>query len=464
MNRSTQHAFEPEEIMAYLDGELEAQQAAALASHLEHCGECQTAAAQLRQVSERLLDFQIEASPAGLGGNVFETSPAEGRTEPTPSQAATKPKRRIVRAFVWAFASILLALVVTGSLVPLYRLRTPKNFDSYLGYKHQEGISVDNARVGSAAPSKSRAVTGLQTLTTPGAAADSNGNFHGLGDHARNSVDGQPTIEHAEGIVGGVPGGTAGKLHLKLQVERAQGIEAPEARGPMIVQTASITILAQNYDQASGQIQPLTSARSGYVQDMTANSQTGTARSVSATLRVPDKQLEGFLTDLRKLGHVEQETRNNQEVTDAYIDLTARLKTARASEQRILQLLGTRTGKLSDVLEAEQELARIRGEIESMDGQRAHMEHEVRYATVQVQLNEEYREQLNPESFSTGRRLRNSLVEGLGNLAAGITGTAIFVFAYGPSILFWLGVIGIPAWFIWRRFRGTQKKDSNQAV
>jgi hypothetical protein len=451
MNRSTQHAFEPEEIMAYLDGELEARQAAALASHLEHCGECQTVAAQLRQVSERLLDFQIEASPAGLGGNVFEASQAEDRAKPTPSQATMKPKRRVVRAFVWAFASILLALVITGSLVPLYRLRTPRNFDSYMGYKHQEGISVDKARVGSAAPSNSRAVTGLQTLSTPGAVEDSNGNFHGLGDHA-------------EGLVGDVPGGTAGKVRLRLQVERAQGIEAPEARGPMIVQAASIAILAQNYDQASGQLQPLTSARGGYVQDMTANSQTGTARSVSATLRVPDKQLEGFLADLRKLGHVEQETRNNREVTDAYIDLTARLKTARATEQRVVELLGTRTGKLSDVLEAEQELARIRGEIESMDGQRAHMEHEVRYATVQVQLNEEYREQLNPESFSTGRRLRNSLVEGLGNLAAGITATAIFVFAYGPSILFWLGVIAIPAWFIWRRFRGTPKKTSDQAV
>ena len=464
MNRSTQHAFEPEEIMAYLDGELGAHQAAALVSHLEHCSECQTVAAQLRQVSERLLDFQIEASPAGLGGNVFETSPAEGRTEPTPSQAATQPTRRITWAFVWAFASILLALVIAGSLVPLNRSRRAANiFDA----QERGAISVDNAGIPGAqspAPSNGRTVTGLQTLSTPGAVVDSNGNFHGPGDHAQNSVDGRPATEHAEGVVGGVPGGTAGKVHLKLQVERAQGIEAPEARGPMIVQTASITILANNYDQASAQIQPLTSARGGYVQDMTADTRTGTARSVSATLRVPDKQLEGFLADLRKLGHVEQETRNNREVTDAYIDLTARLKTARATEQRVLRLLGTRTGKLSDVLEAEQELARIRGEIESMDGQRAHMEHEVRYATVQVQLNEEYREQLNPESFSTGRRLRNSLVEGLGNLAAGITGTAIFVFAYGPSILFWLGVIGVPAWFIWRRFQGTQKKESNQAI
>jgi anti-sigma factor RsiW len=451
MNRSTQHAFEPEEIMAYLDGEPEAQQAAALASHLEHCGECQAVAAQLRQVSERLLDFQIEASPAKLSDRIVESIRQEGQPTSAQSPVEKKPNRRLVRGLAWAFYSALLLVVAWMAIPNLLRSRMSPEQASALARRRiqQEGTSVDYARVGPAIPPPAkppngRAVTGLQTLATADIGPDSNGN-QGLGDHA-------------EGIVGGVPGGTAGKL------EKAQGIEAPEIRGPMIVQTASITIQAQNYDQASGQIQPLTSARSGYVQDMTADTRTGTARSVSATLRVQDKQLEGFLADLRKLGHVEQETRNNREVTDAYIDLTARLKTARATEQRVLGLLGTRTGKLSDVLEAEQELARIRGEIESMDGQRAHMEHEVRYATVQVQLNEEYREQLNPESFSTGRRLRNSLVEGLGNLAAGITGTAIFVFAYGPSILFWLGVIGIPAWFIWRRFRGTQKKDSNQAV
>jgi Domain of unknown function (DUF4349)/Putative zinc-finger len=454
MNQSTQHAFNPEEIMAYLDGELEARQTAALASHLEHCVECQSVAAQLRRVSQRLLEFQIEPCPKKLSDGIVESPLAT-------SSAERKPSRRFVRGLVWALASVLILGILGWLATPnlmrsrftLKQLREyqrthPREQLSFVYQPPQKGATVDNARVGG--PPAIIHSNGLQTLSTPGAAADSNGNFHGLGDHAQSSVDGQPATDRAEGVIGGAPGGTEGKSD---EGQKAQGIEAPEIRGPMIVQTASITILAPNYDQANSQLQPLTASHGGYVQDMTADTRTGTARSVSATLRVPDKQLENFLGDLRKLGHVEQETRNNQEVTDAYIDLNARLKTARATEQRILQLLGNRTGKLSDVLEAEQELARIRGEIESMDGERAHMEHQVRYATVQVQLNEEYRVQLNPESFSTGRRLRNSLVEGLGNLAGGITGAAIFAFAYGPSILFWLALFGVPAWFIWRRLK-----------
>ncbi len=43
--------------------------------------------------------------------------------------------------------------------------------------------------------SASSSLSSLVTLTTPGVAADSNGLFHGLGDHASNSfsVDGQPS-------------------------------------------------------------------------------------------------------------------------------------------------------------------------------------------------------------------------------------------------------------------------------
>src|SRR3984957_12509015 len=45
--------------------------------------------------------------------------------------------------------------------------------------------------------SSSSAVSSLVTLVTPGVAADSNGLFHGLGDHASNSffVDGQPITD-----------------------------------------------------------------------------------------------------------------------------------------------------------------------------------------------------------------------------------------------------------------------------
>ena len=50
--------------------------------------------------------------------------------------------------------------------------------------------------------SASSSVTSLVTLVSPGVAADSNGNMHGLGDHAQNSfsVDGQPITDQTSKV------------------------------------------------------------------------------------------------------------------------------------------------------------------------------------------------------------------------------------------------------------------------
>ncbi|HUJ30800.1 MAG TPA: DUF4349 domain-containing protein [Candidatus Acidoferrum sp.] len=444
MKRSPQHAFEPEEVMAYLDGELEAREASALAGHLEHCEECRAVAAHLRQVSERMLDLQVEPCPATLSSSRLLSTSAENAAKTGDGRRhrlAGFARKLVPQSPIgWAAVFGTVAIVIISATVVVSRLKTPLRETDYATGLYSSPVYVSKPE-----------------LTLPGSALP----------NRRAAGDGSG----AQGVVGGVLGGTesgvsgrplanreVGSL-LKLEPGVAGGgqgggIQAPEVRGPMIVQTASIAILAGNYEQASGAIQPLTAARGGYVQDMTAETRTGEARSVSATLRVPEKRLDEFVGDLRKLGHVEEETRSNQEVTDQYIDLTARLKAARATEQRILQLLATRTGKLSDVLEAEQELERVRGEIESMDGQRVRMEHEVSYATVKVQLNEEYRAQLNAGASSTGRQIRNSAVEGFRNLEDGVVSLLLFVFAYGPSILFWLALLGTPAWFAWRHYRG----------
>jgi len=71
--------------------------------------------------------------------------------------------------------------------------------------------------------------------------------------------------------------------------------------------------------------------------------------------------------------------------------LVARLKNSRATEQRLVDILRQRPGKVSEVLEVEQEIARVRGEIEQMEADRKSLETRVQFATVKLQVNEEYK-------------------------------------------------------------------------
>src|SRR5215831_16645720 len=61
------HIVAPEELMAYLDGELPAEQAIKIAGHLESCRECQKLAADLKEVSEMMMGWDVEAATPELG-------------------------------------------------------------------------------------------------------------------------------------------------------------------------------------------------------------------------------------------------------------------------------------------------------------------------------------------------------------------------------------------------------------
>jgi anti-sigma factor RsiW len=60
------HVVEPEELQAYLDGELEAARRAEVERHLSACTECSAVVRDLQQVSQTLQRWQVEPAPASL--------------------------------------------------------------------------------------------------------------------------------------------------------------------------------------------------------------------------------------------------------------------------------------------------------------------------------------------------------------------------------------------------------------
>ncbi len=129
MERNAQHAFDAAEVMAYLDGELEARRAAALAAHLVSCGECQEVAQGFRALSERMLSFEVERPAAGMNETVLaalDAGKSPKKTIPGGSEQS-KPwnwRRMFARPYVWAFAGLgLVALLAVVSIPNFFRAR-----------------------------------------------------------------------------------------------------------------------------------------------------------------------------------------------------------------------------------------------------------------------------------------------------------------------------------------------------
>jgi chromosome segregation ATPase len=156
------------------------------------------------------------------------------------------------------------------------------------------------------------------------------------------------------------------------------------------------------------------------------------------------------LAELKKLGRLTDESQNSSDITAQYVDLTARLSNARNTEQRLLALLRERTGNLKDVVEVERELASVREGIERMEAQQKDLNNKVQYATIQLELAEEYRAQLAPPAPSAGAEVRNALVDGIRSAGENALDIVLFLLRYGPTLLMWLIVIGPIAFALWR--------------
>ena len=118
--------------------------------------------------------------------------------------------------------------------------------------------------------SQSSSLSSLVTLTTPGIAADSNGLFHGLGDHAENSfsVDGQPitdqqskvfsnqipidSIDSLEVISGAPPAEFGGKTSVVIVATTRSGLGVTTPHGSVTASYGAFGSSSAGFDLAYG--------------------------------------------------------------------------------------------------------------------------------------------------------------------------------------------------------------------
>lgn len=118
-----------------------------------------------------------------------------------------------------------------------------------------------------------------------------------------------------------------------------------------------------------------------------AESSTIDAHGSHLVLRVPPAEIESVRAVLAGNGPLARETRSSRDVTDAVLDLDARVKSSKIEEGRLLELLQNKTGNLADVLAVERALADVRERIERLEAEQRAAHGRVDLAVVAVHLN-----------------------------------------------------------------------------
>jgi hypothetical protein len=393
------HEIAPEAVMALLDGELGPEEARAVEEHLKGCSECAKLAEELKMTSQGLAEWTVPAMPAGLEAAI--------RSE----AVRVRRSRRSRAGWNWKWwvlgSGVLAAGVCLSVLFPTVQHKSTPNAQ----------MMYFNEPMASAAGAKADRFTG--------------GGLEQLG---------------RGGIIGG---NSRAAMAMKAPPSQPGG----EVKTQMIARTASLTIEAKQIEAARAALEAMLARHHGYAAQLGVDTPEYGQRSMHGSLRVPAAELDASLAEFKTLGRVESESQSGEEVSQQHEDLEARLKTARDTEERFRSILQQRTGTVADVLQVQEGIARVRSEIEEMEAEQRGLEHRVAYASVEITLTEEFKARLDAPGDSVGTQMGNAFVVGYHHAAGTVLGIVLFAEEYGPALLIWGVILGVPVWLGWRRWR-----------
>ena len=144
----------------------------------------------------------------------------------------------------------------------------------------------------------------------------------------------------------------------------------------------------------------------------------------------------------------EEVQENTKDVTAQYVDLEARIANQKRLEERVLGVLDQVKGKIGDVLQVEQQLARVRETIERLEGQMRVLKDKVTMATLTVYVRED-KDYVPPQALSFGDSIGEMWGKSIDALVTFAKGIVLFLVAISP----WLLVIVPLVYFLYRFLR-----------
>ena len=224
--------------------------------------------------------------------------------------------------------------------------------------------------------------------------------------------------------------------------------QAAEARRE-IIYTAEMTIEVDDVDAAVAEVQQAVKASGGWLGGKTASVSDTGEKTATLTIRVASAKFDPLMEQLRNLGDLRSENTRAEDVTRQMVDLEARLKNLRREEEVVAELF-KRQGKITDVLQVEQELSRVRGQIEQIQGELNYLRENVAWSTITITINTtptKVEQQL--RQWSAGYHVLNAWHALIRAVRALITALIYIVIVVGPFVV----VAWVLVWAIRARYR-----------
>jgi hypothetical protein len=220
--------------------------------------------------------------------------------------------------------------------------------------------------------------------------------------------------------------------------QRAAAVPNAVAKQHRLAKKARIELLVRDVETTLKQAQSTVRDAGGDVTALNdASPRTaGTVHAATIDVEVPADRLDGTLDTLARLGAVQTRAIDAEDLDASIVDQEARLRNLRRAEVDLRALMD-KGGKVDDILNVQQNLSEVRGQIEQLDAQHRHDLHRVATSTIQITLTED-RPNATPAKPGPTARIDGAWHSGLDALAdtvVSLLATLAWCAAFSPIAL-----------------------------
>ena len=217
------------------------------------------------------------------------------------------------------------------------------------------------------------------------------------------------------------------------------------------IYTAHLEAETTDFDTAQSDLGSLVDEVGGYFANRSVSSHSS-YRYGDYTVRVPAAQFETFLSRMGETFYLTYSTDSEEDVTEAYYDIEARLTTQRTKLERLQDLL-SKADNMADIITIESAISETELTIEQLTGSLQTYDNRIEYATITISLSEVYKLSNVQEPVTTfGGRIQEAFSNGL-RLVVDVLEGLVVLLAYLWVWLVLLAVVVIAAVVLRRRSR-----------
>ena len=182
----------------------------------------------------------------------------------------------------------------------------------------------------------------------------------------------------------------ARRTHRRLGEPKKEQDAAGKAKAiPRKIQyTADFQLVTDQFTTVETTLHTLIDETQGFVSFADVYTQTGSPRHGVWRARIPIAKFDSFRKGIAKVGEVVRTSVQTKDVTAEYYDLEEHVKSEKAQEEALRELLKRTTDKIENILAVRRELGSIRDEIERSEGRMRLMANLSDLTTVTIQMQE----------------------------------------------------------------------------